>query len=612
MPMPPVQSRSLDASAQLVTLVTVVVIVTVLSIAREVFIPLALAVLLSFLLAPLVDRVQQLGFGRVPAVLVVTALSFVFIGAIGWLVAGQAIELAADLPRYRHNILEKIETVNLPEGGLLGRAAQSIRELSQDMIAAAQSEEPASSTTPSAPEPMPVQMVEPPARPLEVIGRTLAPLLAPLAMAGIVIVFVIFMLIQREDLRDRMLRLIGPGRLTATTQAIDDAAHRVSRYLLMQLIVNATYGTAAAIGLYFIGLPNALLWGVLATLLRFIPYVGPWIGASMPIALSLAAFDDWTRPLVVAGMFIVLELLSNNLMEPWLYGMGTGVSPVAIIASAVFWTWLWGPIGLVLATPLTVCLVVVGRYVPRLEFLNILLSDQPGLPPQARVYQRLLAMDQEEVFQIADDYLKERPLLDLYEHVLLPALNMAEHDRHHGILDQTRSEFIYRSMRGLVEELGERARQATLIQDDNERRADDLAAAGTSVPEQTPAADGKFVLCLPARDEADEIAAMMLAQLLEAQHVRAVALPMTNLASEKLEFVEQHNPTAVCISALPPLAVMHSRYLCKRLSAQFPDMTIVVGLWHAVDLLHAQKRIQTCGASRVVSTLPQALELLTA
>src|SRR5690606_7062319 len=254
------------------------------------------------------------------------------------------------------------------------------------------------------------------------------------------IVFVIFMLIQREDLRDRMLRLIGPGRLIATTQAIDDAAHRVSRYLLIQWMVNATYGTAAAIGLYVIGLPNALLWGVLATLLRFIPYVGPWIGASMPIALSLAAFDDWTRPLVVAGMFIVLELLSNNLMEPWLYGMGTGVSPVAIIASAVFWTWLWGPIGLVLATPLTVCLVVVGLYVPRLEFLNILLSDQPGLPPQARVYQRLLAMDQEEVFQIADEYLKERSLLDLYEYVLLPALSMAEHDRHHGILDQARSE----------------------------------------------------------------------------------------------------------------------------------------------------------------------------
>src|SRR4029079_17820537 len=296
------------------------------------------------------------------------------------------------------------------------------------------------------------------------------------------------MLIQREDLRNRLIHLIGSPRLNVTTQALDDAAHRVSRYLLMQLIINGLFGLVLGIGLFFIGVPNSLLWGVLAGILRFVPFIGPWIAASIPVALSLAVFDGWTKPFLVLGLFVINELVSNNILEPWLYGASTGISSLGILVSAVFWTWLWGPVGLVMATPLTVCLMVVGRHVPQLAFVNKLLSTQEILPPQDRFYQRLLALDPEEAIEVAEDFLKDHSLEALYDSVLLPALSLAEQDRHHGDLEEPKERLIIDTLRELVDDLGARAQRAAIESSDT-----------SSQPSVTPIQTNDLsVVCLPA------------------------------------------------------------------------------------------------------------------
>ena len=260
-----------------------------------------------------------------------------------------------------------------------------------------------------------VQVQSPAPTPLETLRDVGGPLIAPFATAGLVVVLVIFMLLQREDLRDRVLRLVGGREVARATEAMDDAAKRISRYLLMQLIINVLYGIPVGIGLYFIGVPNPILWGCLATVLRFIPYLGPVIGALFPIALSFAVAPGWTLPLLTVALFVVLELFSNNVLEPWLYGASTGLSPVAVLVAAVFWTMLWGPLGLLMSTPLTVCLVVLGRHVPQLGFFDVLLGDEPALSPEVKFYQRLLARDPEEATELAEEYLEDGSLDKLYE-----------------------------------------------------------------------------------------------------------------------------------------------------------------------------------------------------
>ncbi len=311
---------------------------------------------------------------------------------------------------------------------------------------------------------LPVKVVATPVSMPSIFSNVLGPVLAPLGNMAVVAILVIFMLIQREDLRNRVIRLIGDAHLRLTTQAIDDASKRVSHYLLMQLIINASYGVAIAVGLSLIGLPNAILWGLLAGLLRFIPYVGPVIGTAMPLLLSLAVFEGWTRPLLVLGWIVALEIVSSNVMEPWLYGAGTGVSPLAIIVSAVFWTWLWGGMGLVLSTPITVCLTVIGRYVPQFRFLYVLLGDEPPLALHESLYQRLLALDQDEAADQARDFLKSRSVLELFDEVLIPALRLAEEDRHNGQLDPARLELMHAAVREIVDDVAEQAEAARAAQ----------------------------------------------------------------------------------------------------------------------------------------------------
>jgi predicted PurR-regulated permease PerM len=571
----------------------VLLVIAALYWARDVVIPVALAALLSFLLAPVVIRLQRWGLGRIPAVLAVVLLAFTMIGALGWIVAGQLSNLASQLPAYGENIQNKIRSLEHPTGGALDQAVNTYRELTEKLSGSGPSKPPQSASSDVAK----VEIVDPPISAVQFLRNAIGPVLRPLSVAGIVIVLVIFMLLKREDLRDRVIRLMGPGQVNITTQALDEAASRVSRYLLMQSVINGLHGLAVGAGLFILGVPNAVLWGLLSAALRFIPYVGPLMAAVMPIGLSLAVFDGWTRPLLTMGLFLVLEIVSNNIMEPWLYGASTGVSSLALILAALFWTWLWGSTGLILSTPLTVCLVVMGKYLPQLEFLAILLGDQPALDSKTRFYQRLLAVDQEEATELVEESLKEESLVSICNTILIPSLGLAEQDRHRGILEEGRAKLILQSMEEIIEEVceagGFEGRQAV-----SNREGEPAGIPSTF-----------SVLCLPGRDEADEIAAMLLAKVLRTEGIQATFISVIALASEMVELVERHKPDVVCISALPPSALTHARYLSKRIRARFPDLPLLVGLWNAHgDLARAKERLEIGEDIKVVSSFAQGLE----
>lgn len=589
-------------SSPAVTLLTVFAVVAALYFGRAFFIPLALAALLSFLLVPIVIRLRHWGLGRITAVLATVVLAFTVIFVVAGIVTIQINDLANELPRYQRNIEEKIRVFK-QSGGMFDRLSAMVRELHQEVSEETPTEsrpETGPAPTPKPTEPIPVEVHQPEPTPLQVIGNVLWTLIGPFAAAGIVIVFVIFMLIERENLRDRLIRLFGAGQLHVTTQALDDAAQRVSRYLLMQLIINATYGIPVGIGLYFIGVPSPILWGLLATLLRFIPYVGPIVAAAFPIVLSFAVDPGWTMPLLTIALLITIELISNNVMEPWLYGTHTGISSLAVLVAAVFWTWLWGPIGLFLSTPLTVCLVVFGRHFPYLKFFSILLSDEPALPPEARFYQRMLAMDQEEAAELAEEYLETHSLEALYDQVIIPALRLAEHDHHHEALNETRHRYILQGTRELVEYLGDR-------QEGQEK------ASGTAEQPHEPGTHETSVLCVPARDEADEIVAIMLTQALERRDIGAKTLAARLTSLETMEDIGQEKVKTICVSTLPPLAILHAQYLCRRLRSRFPNLKLIAGLW-TIDPREGnlQKRLATIPADGVATSLTDAVEQIEA
>jgi predicted PurR-regulated permease PerM len=600
-------------TSRLLMLASVIVVVAALYFARDVLIPVALAILFSFLLGPLVHRLERWRVPRIASVLLVVFCTFLFVGAIGWVITGQVRDLAEHLESYRGEIEQKIHSVHRFFGsGSLSKSTELVKDIGRELATS----QPAKAAEQ---EPPKVQIVEPSPTAIQVLENTIGPLLGPLATAFIVIVLVIFMLLNREDLRDRLIRLVGQGQLNLTTQALDDAAGRVSKYLLMQSSINGSYGGALCIGLTLIGIPTPLLWGLLAGLLRFIPYVGPWMGAAMPILLSLAMPGFWS-PIMTAALFIGLELITNSVLEPWLYGASTGVSSIAILVAAVFWAWLWGGVGLILATPLTVCLVVIGKYVPQLEFLNVLLGDEPVLEPPVRYYQRLLAGDQEEAEEVVEEYMKEGTLAQAYDEIVAPALAMAGRDRHHGRLDPEHLKFIHSAVRELIDDLGEQETERRLKEEGDAKAG---AEAGDTAKGQNGAKDVAArrgatasnsagpVLCLPARDEGDEIAGLMLVQMLEFNGVQAEAVSVTSLAGEMVELVARRHAALVCVSALPPSAITHARYLCKRLHRRFGDMGMVVGLWTARgDIRRAKERIACAESVTVVANIADAVDRL--
>jgi predicted PurR-regulated permease PerM len=607
--MPRAPRSSYDA--RIFTLLCGGVAIAVLYVGREFLLPLALAILLGFLLGPLVDRIERLRVPRIPAVLLVVAVCFSILGLVGLVLGRQMYEIAYRLPVYQENIIAKVEAVRSDDKdeGVVERVSKTLEEVREkiekgDQEAAARDAGPEDEIPPL--EPVLVKVVEE----LEIndiVAQILGPLLPPLATAAMVIVFTIFVLLEREDLRNRFISLVGPHQLQVTTQAIDDASRRVSRYLRMQLIINVSYGVVIGIGLYFIGLPNAFLWGSLTAILRFIPYVGPWIAAAMPIVLSLAVFDGWTQPLLVIGLFVLNELVSNNILEPWLYGASTGLSTIGVLVSALFWTWIWGPVGLVLATPLTVCLTVLGRYIPQLAFVVTLISDEETLPYPARFYQRLLAMDPEEAVEVAEEFLEDHSQVELYDHVVLPALRLAERDRHRGDIDESKFDFMYQTLRELILELGER------IEPQPPAPTGEPAGAAADREKSLTEIERISIICLPARDEADEIAGLMLADIVWERGVDLEVLAAGVLAGEVIERLDREDVCAVCVSALPPQATTHARYLSKRLATKCPELRIVMGLWEAGGSIRkSRQRVEQLDVGRIVTTIREAAEALAA
>lgn len=580
---PPVK---IAKSTWMLTLASISVVIAALYLAKGLLVPLTLAVLLSFLLSPVCDWLERRGLGRIPAVLVTAILGFTVLGIMVWTAAVQVTRLTPRIPEYQRNVEAKLNSVNEYAGAALSKLTSTAQEMSQSLTPSEQADEPKGTNE----LPFYVRILSSPASPLQVFGGMFGSLLEVLGTAGIVIVLVVFFLVRREDLRDRFIHLVGKGHVTVTTQMLEDAGARVSRYLSVLFFINVTFGISVGIGLYFIGVPNAILWGILATALRFIPYIGPWIAAVMPIVLSLAISPGWVAPALTVGLFVVLELFSNNVMEPWLYGKHTGVSAVAVLVAAVFWMWLWGPVGLLLATPLTVCVLVVGKHVPQLSFLHILLGTEPVFEPKKRVYQRLLAGDQEEAAELFEDYLEHQPLVEVYDTVLIPALALAETHWHRGELNEGRHKFILESLEEMIHERDEGQQEV----EENEGTDDPSAVC---------------ILCLPARDEADAIAGMMLAQLLATRGCVVKSVSVAPEASELVELVERCNPDVICISATPPSAVMHARHLCNRLRRRFPETSLVVGLWNAQgDLSKAKARLGCGDTTHVVATLADAQE----
>jgi predicted PurR-regulated permease PerM len=592
-------------------MVAFVVVTGILYFGREVLIPLALSVLLSFLLAPAVRYLERRRVPRAAATAIMVGLSCCVMAGLIWVSVAQFLNLAASLPEYKKNIQDKVAILRSDPEGSFGRAKRTIDEISTEMAKqdaaagppAPRSALPSARLRAPADRAVPVTIEEPSLTPFEFFREIVTLLVVPLTIAGAVVLFTFIMLLRQEDLRDRLIRLVGHGQLSVTTQVFEEAADRVSRYLRVQLIVNVTYGVPVGVALYAIGVPNAALWGLLAIALRFIPYIGAWIAAAMPIALAFAISDGWSLVIWTVTVFVVLELISNNVVEPWVYGSSTGMSSIAVIVAAIFWTWLWGAVGLLLAVPLTVCLVVMGRHIPQFAFLSIMLGDQPVLPLEERFYQRLLARDQEEVAELAETYVGEHGLEALYEDVLIPVLDLTERDRHNEVLSEERTRFVLDNMRTLIEDLTERP-------DEAKEKSDEPGETKQMPSAETPL--GPVSVCIvPARDEADEIVGTMLLRRLTARRVAAELLTTDVLKSEVLERVAALAPQAVYVSALPPAAVLHASFFCKRLRPRFPDLKIVVALWHAEgDAEKGRARLLAAGASEVVVTLKGCIEKL--
>jgi predicted PurR-regulated permease PerM len=571
--------------------------------AREILIPFAFALTLTFLLTPVVALVQKLHTGRILSVLTTLVVSIALACGIAWIIAGQLVDVASQLPLYRQNIRAKIEAFHIPVTGQLGQASESVKEIVSELSGPAgtlpkQPNVNPQKTTPSLTAPVPVRMVAPPTSGWSDFLDLGAPVLAPLGRAGIVLIFTVFMLLTREDLRNRLLRLAGLGQLNRMTQVLDDAASRVSRYILMQFLVNTGFGMLFGFGLYLIGVPNPALWGVVAAILRIVPYVGTLVAATLPMALSLAAFDGWLRPLLVFLLVAGLELIIANFIEPWLYGAQVGISSLALLVSAVFWSILWGPAGLILSTPLTVCVVVLGRYVPQLSFLHILLGDEPVLAPEAQIYQRLLAMDQPEAHGIVSQFLKGRPLVDLYDSVLIPALSMAEQDRHKGAIDAVREEFLFLSINEMIAEFSEYQHRVS--------SAEEGLAPMADAPEHSEAR----IFCVPAHDRADEITAAMLSQLLEQKGLGVMSFPIGGPSlNELFALIEAKRSDIVCISALPPYAFAPARAICKQIRERFPKLKMIVCVWgFSGDTQEAKARFERAQPDRLCTNLAEAME----
>jgi predicted PurR-regulated permease PerM len=572
----------------------------ILFLARDLLVPFAFALTLAFLLAPAVSRLETRRVPRVLAVAITGFLAFTIICGVGYVVTRQLLNTARDLPAYRLSIQKKIASVHSPAEQVFEKAFTAVEDIGGDLATSA-----SNATTPSVQQPLaqaqPVRVVDPDRTQLQSTAEFLMRFLRPIGTFGIVIVFTIYLLMKREDLRHRILLLAGMGRIRLMTQALQDAATRISQYLLFQATVNAAYGTLFGFGLFLIGVPNATLWGVLAGILRIVPYVGTPTALALPLVVSVAISSSWGPPLLVISLYLTLGLTASNFVEPWLFSSRTGISSLALLAMAIFWALLWGWPGLILSTPLTVCIVVLGRYVPQMSFLHTLLGTDAELSAEALFYERLLAMDQQEAHAVANRFLEDNTLVELYDSVLMPALALVEQDRHQGVLDDVRCNFFFLSIGELIAELT----------DYHQKETGDSAfrAPGFSMQEDFA------VVCISASDQADELTTHMLVQLMEQASHQTLYLP-ASVSSEILGALANEPNTVIFISALPPFAFSQARTICQRVRSHLAHNRIVIGLWNPTedpDQTHdlTVERFGNGKPSVVVNTLAQAVRQVT-
>jgi predicted PurR-regulated permease PerM len=576
------------------------VTVLILFFARDLLIPFAFALTLAFLLAPAVSRLEARRVPRILAVAITGILAFTIICMVGYVVARQLLNVARSLPAYRLNIQQKIATVHSPAEQSVQNAIDAVEDISGDLTKSAGTPIPTPQQTPT--QIQPVRVIDPDRTQLQSAVELLMRFLRPIGTFGVIIVFTIYLLMKREDLRHRILLLAGMGRISIMTQALQDAATRISQYLIFQAAVNAAYGTLFGFGLFFIGVPNATLWGVLAAILRIIPYVGTATSVILPLIVSVAIFSSWAQPLLIIGLFLTLELTCTNFVEPWLFSTRTGISSLALLAMAIFWALLWGWPGLILSTPLTVCIVLMGRYVPQMSFLHTLLGTDAELSAEALFYERLLAMDQREAHAVANRFLAGKPLVELYDSVLIPALALVEQDRHQGNLDDVRCNFFFLSISELVAELTDYRQNETT----------DAPAPATPLPSRLPAQKDFAVICISASDQADELTTHMLVQLMEQANHQTLHLPAASVSNEILDSLANEANTVIFISALPPFAFSQARAICQRVRSHLPHNRIVIGLWNPAEDPDqpTELTIERFGSGKptvIVNTMAQAL-----
>ncbi|HET6327947.1 MAG TPA: AI-2E family transporter [Planctomycetaceae bacterium] len=572
-----------------------VVVIACLAWTKVVMVPIAFAVLLAFIFNPVVMLLTKRGLPRAPAVLTVVAATGVLVGSCWWVLGSQVLQFASQLPEYEGNVTRRInELRSTGRHSVLTRIEEFGNKVATAVSESA--ETPASDGTKNPPkksdQPQAVRIVnQEPTMQFGPIAAGLDAVFEFLASVALVVVLVVYMLINREQLRNRFLWLFGEGHMTLTTRALDDAAQGLSRFLLMQLLINGAFGLFVGLGLWLIGMPYPLLWGVLSTFLRYIPFVGPWIAMLFPFALSLAVMPGWTKPALIVGLYVAYELVANLALEPLLYGQSMGVSPAALLVAIAFWSWLWGAPGLVLSVPLTVCLVVLGKHVPSLTFLDILLGDEAVLTPDVQFYQRLLARDEDEAFDIVRDRLQQVPLGRVFDEIVIPALSSSRSDFESGLISENEAAAIFEIVRETVEE---------------------LESAPTDPPEATAAQPAVprskiKVLACAARDAADEAAVEMLSRLVDPRIGAIEVISTDHLVSEIISKVAEEHPAIVVIGSLPPGGLAHTRLLCKRLRSGFPDLKIVVGRWglKADAELKNREQLIDAGADNFARTLEE-------
>jgi predicted PurR-regulated permease PerM len=604
-------------------LATGVVVVSALYLARDVLIPITLAVFLTFFLAPIVRLLQRARFPRVAAVAVSVLLALAIILLLGGIIGAQLKSLIADAPQYQSTVINKFESLHSAVNGLVKQVTgrwEPVHESPKSAPDASGEAEPDQA-------PIPVVIASSSSGYLETARLVLEPILSPLSTLAIVLIVTIFILVRQEDLRDRLIRLFGSNDLHRTTLAIDDATQRLTRYFLTQAAINASFGLLIGVGLFLIGLPSPVLWGLLAALLRFVPYVGSITAAVLPIALAAAVDPGWSKALWTAGLFIVAEGVTGQILEPVLYGSSTGLSPTAVVIVAIFWSWIWGPIGLILSTPLTLCLVVLGRHVRRLEFFDVLLGDRPALTPVETLYQRLLAGDPDEVLEQADGLMKGRALSSYYDDIALKALRLVASDLSRGVVKPGQLEKIQDVMLGLIQDL-EPHEDVDPTLTAAQAKAAVVEVAGVARPEREtatqPAPEGQVhesanlpdvwrtersVLCVAGRDPLDGVVASMLAQLLRKHGLGARPVLHSEVSRFTINTLDTTGVAMIFVTYAelrgnPP----HMRYLLRRIRQRFPLCPVLVGFWDPDDaLLEDPAAQELAGATAFASSLHNAV-----